>query len=80
MTGDPTGGLGSVRAVRLALDLLLYRGKTIVHHRVGTRRYFQLTERVLPPRLIKRRKNHASPEEYLEWHVFRRAGDLGGST
>jgi uncharacterized protein YcaQ len=69
--------LGSVRAVRLALDLLLYRGKTIVHHRVGTRRYFQLTERVLPPRLIKPRKSHASPEEYLEWHVLRRAGGLG---
>ena len=69
--------LGSVRAVRLALDLLLYRGKTIVHHRVGTRRYFQLTERVLPPRLIKPRKPHASQDEYLEWHVFRRAGGLG---
>jgi uncharacterized protein len=68
---------GSVRAVRLALDLLLYGGQTIVHHRVGTRRYFQLTERVLPPSLVKPRKRHASPEEYLEWHVFRRAGGLG---
>jgi hypothetical protein len=68
---------GSVRAVRLTLDLLLYGGQTIVHHRVGTRRYFQLTERVLPSRLLKPRKQHASQEEYLEWHVLRRARGLG---
>jgi len=68
---------GSVRAARIALDLLLYGGDTVVHHRVGTRRYFDLTERVLPRALIRAAKPHASSDEYLEWHVFRRAGGLG---
>lgn len=68
---------GSVRAVRIALDMLLYGGETIVHHRVGTRRYFELTERALPLDLIKACQPHASQEDYLEWHVFRRAGGLG---
>jgi uncharacterized protein YcaQ len=67
----------SVRAARIALDMLLYGGETVVHHRVGTRRYFELSERVLPPKLIKAAKRHASHEDYLEWHVFRRARGVG---
>ena len=53
---------GSVRAVRIALDILLYGGKTIVHHRVGTRRYFELTKRVLPSELMKVCAPHGSQE------------------
>ena len=68
---------GSIRAVRIALDILLYGGQTVVHHRVGTRRYFELAERLLPPDLIEAPQPHASQEAYLEWHVFRRAGGLG---
>ena len=68
---------GSVRAVRIALDMLMYAGETIVHHRVGTRRYFELTKRVLPSELVKACPPHASQDDYLEWHVFRRAGGLG---
>jgi uncharacterized protein len=68
---------GSVRAVRIALDILLYGGETIVHHRVGTRRYFELTKRVLPSELMKVCLPHASQDDYLEWHVFRRAGGVG---
>jgi uncharacterized protein YcaQ len=68
---------GSVRAARIALDILLYGGQTIVHHRVGTRRYSELSERLLPPRLITAPKPHTSQEDYLDWHVFRRAGGLG---
>jgi uncharacterized protein YcaQ len=68
---------GSVRAARIALDILLYRGDTIVHRRVGTRRYFELAERVLPPELIDGPASHATADDYLEWHVLRRAGGLG---
>jgi uncharacterized protein len=68
---------GSVRAVRIALDILLYGGQTVVHHRVGTRRYFELTKRLLPPKLIEACKPHPSHDDYLDWHVFRRAGGLG---
>jgi len=68
---------GSVRTVRIALDILLYGGQTLVHHRVGTRRYFELAERLLPSALIKAPQLHTSPEAYLEWHVLRRAGGLG---
>ena len=68
---------GSVRAVRIALDIRAYGGQTLVHHRVGTRRYFELTKRVLPSELMKVCPPHGSQDDYLEWHVFRRAGGLG---
>jgi uncharacterized protein YcaQ len=68
---------GSIRAARIAMDILSYRGDTVVHHRVGTRRYFDLPERALPARLLKPRKPHASHEDYLDWHIFRRAGGIG---
>lgn len=68
---------GSVRAVRIALDILFYSGQTLVHHRVGTRRYFELSERLLPPEYLTAAPLHDSPDAYLEWHVYRRAGGLG---
>jgi uncharacterized protein YcaQ len=68
---------GSVRAVRIALDILFYGGQTVVHHRVGTRRYFELSERVLPPEFFNTPPPHDTPDDYLEWHVYRRVGGLG---
>jgi uncharacterized protein YcaQ len=68
---------GSVRAVRIAMDILFYSGETVVHHRAGTRRYFELSKRVLPTRLHNAPNPHASQDDYLEWHVFRRTGGLG---
>ena len=59
------------------MDILFYGGETIVHHRAGTRRYFELSHRVLPPQLYNAPNPHSSQEDYLEWHVFRRAGGLG---
>ncbi|MCW5876252.1 MAG: YcaQ family DNA glycosylase [Anaerolineales bacterium] len=68
---------GSARAARIAMDILFYRGDTVVHHRVGTRRYFDLSERVLPAKLAKALRPQASQDEYMEWHVLRRAGGIG---
>jgi uncharacterized protein YcaQ len=42
---------GRVRVVRIAMDILFYSGETVVHHRAGTRRYFELSQRVLPPQI-----------------------------
>jgi len=45
----------TARAVRIAMDILFVGGETVVHHRVGTRRYFELSQRVLSPRLHQAR-------------------------
>jgi uncharacterized protein YcaQ len=48
-----------------------------VHHRIGTRRYFDLIERLLPPALLAAADPHSTDEAYQEWHVTHRVGGLG---
>jgi len=41
-------GWGETRQAQLALQTLLWRGFLMVHHREGTQRFYDLTERMLP--------------------------------
>lgn len=65
------------RASRLALDILFLSGEIVVHHRVGTRRYFDLSQRTLGKKIHAARDPHASEQAYMDWHVLRRIGSLG---
>jgi len=67
----------STRNVRVALEVLFLGGEAVVHHRVGTRRYYELATRVLAKDLLARANPYHSPKEYLKWHVLRRVGGLG---
>jgi len=67
----------NARAARIALDILFISGDIVVHHRVGTRRYFDLSRRLLSKRYHNGRDLHASKEAYQDWHVLRRIGGLG---
>jgi uncharacterized protein YcaQ len=68
---------GSTRAARIALDILFVSGDVSVHHRVGTRRYFDLSKRLLPKKYHKGLHLHAGAQSYMDWHVLRRIGSLG---
>jgi uncharacterized protein YcaQ len=68
---------GQTRAVRIALEILFVSGELVVHHRVGTRRFFDLSKRVLPAEIFKARRLHKSQEEYWEWHMLRRCAGVG---
>ena len=67
----------STRNARVALEVLFLAGEAVVHHRVGTRRYYEPAARVLPRELLAGANPHRSVEEYLDWHVLRRVGSLG---
>lgn len=67
----------SARAARIALDILFYSGELVVHHRVGTRRYFEYTHRTLDKKLVTKADPHGDIEAYREWHVLRRIQSLG---
>jgi uncharacterized protein YcaQ len=68
---------GQTRAVRIALDMLFVSGELVIHHRAGTRRYFDLSKRVLLPEIYKAQKPHQAHEEYLDWHMLRRCAGVG---
>lgn len=67
----------NARAARIALDILFIAGEVVVHHRVGTRRYFELTDRAIPAGLHAAANPHKDHRSYLRWHVLRRVGGLG---
>lgn len=66
-----------IRVERAALEDLYNMGHIGIHHRVGTRRYFDLVENLLPQELLNATDPHASEEDYRDWHVLRRVGSLG---
>ena len=65
------------RLPRAALELLYFMGEVGIHHRVNTRRIFDLNERLLPPELLNSPDPNPTFESYQQWHVFRRVGGLG---
>lgn len=66
-----------IRVERAALEDLYNMGAIGIHHRVGTRRYFDLTERLLPPEIYQAADPNDTLEDYQRWHVQRRIAALG---
>jgi uncharacterized protein YcaQ len=66
-----------VRLARAALETLYGAGRLVVHHRIGTRRSFELAERALPADLLSAPDPNPTDEAYQDWHVLRRVGGLG---
>jgi uncharacterized protein len=65
------------RLGRAALETLHAMGELGIHHRFGTRRYFDLIERLLPANVLALPEPNPTDEEYHDWHVRRRVGGLG---
>ena len=65
------------RLGRAALEILYGMGEVGVHHRINTRRYFDLIERLLPADLLATPDPNPADEAYQDWHVTRRVGGLG---
>ncbi len=66
-----------IRVERAALEDLYNMGAVGIHHRVGTRRYFDLTERLLPPEIVQAADPNDTLEDYQRWHILRRIAALG---
>jgi len=65
------------RLGRASLEILFGMGEVGIHHRVNTRRYFDLIERLLPAELLAAADPNPADEAYQDWHVARRVGGLG---
>lgn len=65
------------RLARAALDSMFYWGELVVHHRVHSRKVYDLAQRALPPELLSAPDPHRSEREYQEWRVMRRIGGVG---
>jgi len=68
---------GPTRLAKVALENLYYLGELVIHHRVHTRRVYDLASRHIPEEILNAPDPHRTQEEYHDWHVSRRIGGIG---
>lgn len=62
---------------RAALESLYFTGELVIHHRKGTRKYYDFAKKHLPLELLDAPEPNATQAEYLAWHIMRRLGGVG---
>lgn len=62
---------------RAALESMYLSGELIVHHKVHTRKVYDLAERHIPPELFHASDPNPTDEEYQDWYFLRRLGSVG---
>ena len=68
---------GPTQLAKATLDALQYEGSILVCRRDGTRKCFDVPERLIGPELAGAPDPFGSDEEYLAWRVLRRIGGIG---
>jgi uncharacterized protein YcaQ len=68
---------GPTRLAKVALDDLYYLGELIIHHKVHTRKVYDLASRHIPAEVLSAPDPHKTGGHYHDWHVLRRIGGVG---
>ncbi len=68
---------GPARIARAALESMFWWGELIVHHRTGTRKYYDFSKNHLPQDLLEAPDPNETLEDYHDWHVKRRIRSVG---
>lgn len=68
---------GPTRPARAALESLWLAGRLGMHHRKGTRHYFDLIERCLPAEILARPDPNPTDADYFRWQLKRRIRSVG---
>ena len=64
-------------AARSVLEQLYTDGVLIIHHKNGSRKYYDLAERHLPPSLLSADNPCKDEEAFLSWRILRRIEAVG---
>jgi hypothetical protein len=59
------------------LEGLCFSGELVIHHRVHTRKVYDLASRHIPAQLLAAPDPNETDDQYLDWHVLRRVGGMG---
>jgi uncharacterized protein len=68
---------GPTNAVRAALESLYFLGGLVVHHKAGTRKYYDLADRHIPGEFLHAPDPNPGDARYFQWRVLRRVGGIG---
>lgn len=64
-------------AARSVLEQLYTDGMLLIHHKSGSRKFYDLAEKYLPPELLNAPNPCADEADFLDWRVKRRIGAVG---
>ncbi len=65
------------RLSRAILESMYFSGDLIIHHKNRTRKFYDLSARLLPDNYLKAPDPNPTEESYWEWYVLRRIGAIG---
>ena len=65
------------QAARSVLEQLYSDGVLIIHHKVGTRKFYDLSEKYLPAELLNAPNPCADEASFIRWRIRRRIGAVG---
>ena len=65
------------QAARSVLEQLYTDGVLVIHHKKGSRKYYDLAERHLPLEVLNSGNPCSSDEDFMYWRVLRRIGAVG---
>ena len=68
---------GDSLAARSVLEQLYTDGVLLIHHKSGSRKFYDLAEKYLPPELLDAPNPCADEAAFLDWRVTRRIGAVG---
>ena len=64
-------------AARSVLEQLYTEGELVIHHKKGSRKYYDLAKRHIPASLLKADDPFRDESELISWRVLRRIGAVG---
>ena len=64
-------------AARSVLEQLYTEGKLVIHHKNGSRKYYDLAERYIPSSILKADDPCSDELSLITWRVLRRIGSIG---
>lgn len=65
------------QAARSVLEQLYTDGELIIHHKNGSRKYYDLAEKYIPSSILKAENPYKNDLDFLSWRVLRRIGAVG---
>jgi uncharacterized protein YcaQ len=65
------------RLARAALESLYNWGELIVHHKINTRKVYDLIHKHIPQAIWSAPDPNETIEQYHDWYVYRRLGSVG---
>lgn len=64
-------------AARSVLEQLYSTGEVVIHHKEGTRKFYDLAEKHIPAEILSAPEPLPDEQEHINWRVLRRIGAVG---